>query len=69
MLYRAPCRWRIHHPATDRAEQSLGELNAMCRAIVAGDAEGARLAGAHHVAQARYAALPKIFEEEFGANS
>lgn len=55
--------------AAGRTEQSLSELDAMCRAIVAGDAEGARLAGAHHVAQARYAALPKIFEEEFGANS
>ncbi|GAB3580899.1 GntR family transcriptional regulator [Amycolatopsis endophytica] len=47
-----------------RTEQSIRELEAMCEAIVAGDAEGARLAGSRHVAQAGFAALPRIFAEE-----
>jgi len=48
--------------AKGRNEHSLNEIKAISRAIIAGDAEGARLAGVHHVAQAAYAALPRIFE-------
>lgn len=48
-----------------RTEHTLAEIGAICRAVVAGDIEGARRAGGHHVDQARYAALPSIFEEEF----
>ena len=48
--------------AKGRNEYSLNEIKEIVRAIVAGDAEGARLAGVHHVAQASYAALPRIFE-------
>lgn len=50
--------------AQGRTEQSIRELEAMCQAILAGDVEGARLAGSHHVAQARFSALPRIFAEE-----
>ncbi|MGW7545277.1 GntR family transcriptional regulator [Streptomyces sp. NPDC054770] len=50
--------------APGRHERSLAELSDICRAIVAGDVEGARRAGGHHVAQARYAALPRIFAQE-----
>ena len=49
-----------------RTEHTLAEIGAICRAIVAGDVEGARRAGSHHVDQARYAALPRIFEENYG---
>jgi DNA-binding GntR family transcriptional regulator len=52
--------------APGRTEHTLAEIGEICRAIVAGDVEGARIAGSHHVAQARYAALPRIFEEEYG---
>lgn len=48
--------------AKGRNEHSLNEIKTISRAIIAGDAEGARLAGVHHVAQASYAALPRIFE-------
>jgi DNA-binding GntR family transcriptional regulator len=52
--------------APGRTEHTLAEIGAICQAIVAGDVEGARIAGSHHVAQARFAALPRIFEEEYG---
>ncbi|MBT2412482.1 GntR family transcriptional regulator [Streptomyces sp. ISL-12] len=47
-----------------RHERTLAEITDICRAIVAGDVEGARRAGSRHVAQARYAALPTIFAQE-----
>lgn len=52
--------------APDRMTHSLAEISEVCRAILAGDVEAARKAGAHHVEQARFAALPKIFDENIG---
>lgn len=49
--------------APDRHVQSLAEITTVCDAILAGDVEGARQAGSHHVAQASRAALPRIFRE------
>ncbi|ANW62652.1 GntR family transcriptional regulator [Mycolicibacterium murale] len=49
--------------ADNRYASSLSEITAICEAIVAGDIEGARRAGEHHVAQAARAALPRIFDE------
>jgi DNA-binding GntR family transcriptional regulator len=49
--------------ADNRFASSLSEITAICEAIVAGDIEGARRAGEHHVAQAARAALPRIFDE------
>lgn len=49
----------------DRFPNSLAEITAICDAIIAGDIEGARRAGEHHVAQAGRAALPRIFNEAY----
>jgi len=49
--------------AENRHPHTLAEITAISDAIVAGDIEGARRAGEHHVAQARNAALPRIFNE------
>jgi DNA-binding GntR family transcriptional regulator len=49
--------------AENRHPKSLAEITAICDAIVAGDIEGARRAGEHHVAQSARAALPRIFHE------
>jgi DNA-binding GntR family transcriptional regulator len=49
--------------APDRHPKSLAEITAICDAIIAGDIEGARRAGEHHVAQAARAALPRVFAE------
>jgi DNA-binding GntR family transcriptional regulator len=53
--------------APGRHAESLAEITDIYTAIVAGDPEGARRAGAHHVERARYAALPRIFQDEWGA--
>jgi DNA-binding GntR family transcriptional regulator len=52
--------------APGRHAKSLAEITEIYAAIVAGDIEGARRAGVHHVEQARYAALPRIFADEWG---
>lgn len=49
--------------AENRYPESLAEITAICDAIIAGDIEGARRAGEHHVAQASRAALPRIFDD------
>lgn len=51
--------------ADARLPQSLEEVRAICVAIIAGDADGARDAAKHHVMQARFAALPLIFKHQF----
>lgn len=52
--------------AENRQPASLAEITAICDAIIAGDIEGARRAGEHHVAQASRAALPRIFQDLYG---
>ncbi|MDR5765851.1 MULTISPECIES: GntR family transcriptional regulator [unclassified Caballeronia] len=52
--------------ADKRLPQSLREIQAICNAIIAGDAEGASRAAKYHVSQARFAALPQIFKQQYG---
>ncbi|GAA4641225.1 GntR family transcriptional regulator [Gordonia humi] len=47
----------------ERHPETLAEIRAIRDAIIAGDVDGARRAGEHHVQQAARAALPRIFEE------
>ena len=47
-----------------RHAESLAEIRAIVSAIVAGDACEAGKAARHHVAQARNAALPRIFDQK-----
>jgi DNA-binding GntR family transcriptional regulator len=54
--------------AERRHEKSLAEIRAICRAIIAGDGEQARIAGGYHVAQARAAALPRVFQQQYETN-
>ncbi|WP_322050782.1 GntR family transcriptional regulator [Paraburkholderia bannensis] len=52
--------------ADKRLPQSLSEIRTICNAIIAGDAEGAARAAKYHVSQARFAALPQIFKQQYG---
>lgn len=47
----------------ERHPETLAEIRAIRDAIIAGDVDGARRAGEHHVRQASRAALPRIFDE------
>lgn len=49
--------------APGRHAESLSEISKICDAVIAGDVDGARLAGEFHVQQASRAALPRIFDE------
>ena len=53
--------------AAGRHAHSLAEIKAIVAAIVSGDVEAAGRAARHHAAQARNAALPHIFAEQFVA--
>ena len=54
--------------SSGRNPESLRELRVMLDAIVAGDAEAAGKAARFHVAQARNAALPRIFDQQAAAS-
>lgn len=47
----------------ERHPETLAEIRAIGDAVIAGDVDGARRAGEHHVQQASRAALPQIFAE------
>jgi len=57
-------RYSLSSPG--RTARSMAEIEGIFHAILSGDGEAARIAGVYHVAQARAAALPRVFQNERG---
>jgi len=58
-------RYSLSSPG--RHAKSILEIREIFNAILAGDGEAARVAGVHHVAQAKAAALPRVFMTELSS--